>query len=153
MLLTVSPWSASSILALQTSGDVAMVQEDIDGYLRPMQAQDWDKGSLLSMRTMNFASSFPYESITVPVDIIIGEDDTFLLKTARRVCSLALHFLQSSMLLQISLMCCWSPGLPQNCLHKSAAKRSKCDISTRVSNCLSRGLTNPHDERCSCAGC
>ena len=69
-----------------------MVQEEIDGYLRPMRAQDWDKGSLLSMRTMNFASSFPYGSITVPVDVIIGEDDTFLLKTARRVCSSALHF-------------------------------------------------------------
>ncbi len=64
-----------------------MVQEEIDGYLRPMRAQDWDKGSLLSMRTMNFAGSFPYESITVPVNIIIGEDDTFLLKTAKRVCT------------------------------------------------------------------
>lgn len=51
-----------------------------------MRAQDWDKGSLLSMRTMNFAGSFPYESITVPVNIIIGEEDTFLLKTAKRVC-------------------------------------------------------------------
>ena len=51
-----------------------------------MRAQDWDKGSLLCMRTMNFAGSFPYESITVPVDIIIGEEDTFLLKTAKRVC-------------------------------------------------------------------
>ncbi len=68
-----------------------MVQEEIDSYLRPMRAQDWDKGSLLSMRTMNFASFFPYESITVPVDIIIGEDDAFLLKIARRVCSLVLH--------------------------------------------------------------
>ena len=38
------------------------------------------------MRTMNFAGSFPYESIAVPVKIIIGEDDTFLLKTAMRVC-------------------------------------------------------------------
>ena len=63
----------------------AAVQEEIDGYLRPMRAQDWDKGSLLSMRTMNFAGSFPYESITVPVNIIIGEEDTFLLKTAKRV--------------------------------------------------------------------
>ena len=65
----------------------AAVQEEIDGYLRPMRAQDWDKGSLLSMRTMNFAGSFPYESITVPVNIIIGEEDTFLLKTAKRVYS------------------------------------------------------------------
>ena len=45
-------------------------------------------GSLLSMRTMSFAGSFPYESITVPVNIIIGEEDAFLLKTAKRVCSL-----------------------------------------------------------------
>jgi hypothetical protein len=138
--------------AFKHSDDTAMVQEEIDGYLRPMQAQDWDKGSLLSMRTMNFASSFPYESITVPVDIIIGEDDTFLLKTARRVCSLALHFLQSYTLLQISSMRCWSPGLHQSCLHESAAKR-RVSISMRVSIYLSRGLTHPHDERYSCAGC
>ena len=52
-----------------------------------MRSNDWDKGSLLSMRTMNFAGSFPYESIAVPVKIIIGEDDTFLLKTAKRVCT------------------------------------------------------------------
>ena len=63
----------------------AAVQEERDGYLRPMRSHDWDKGSLLSMRTMNFAGSFPYESIAVPVRIIIGEDDTFLLKTAKRV--------------------------------------------------------------------
>lgn len=54
-----------------------------------MRSHDWDKGSLLSMRTMNFAGSFPYESIAVPVKIIIGEDDTFLLKTSKRVCCTA----------------------------------------------------------------
>jgi hypothetical protein len=109
-------------MTFQSNSDTAMMQEEIDGYLRPMRAQDWDKGSLLSMRTMNFASSFPYESITVPVDIIIGEDDTFLLKTARRVCSSALHFLQSSALLQTSFMCCWSPGLHQELSAKISSK-------------------------------
>ena len=52
-----------------------------------MRSADWDKGSLLSMRTMTFAGSFPYGSIAVPVKIIIGEDDTFLLKIAKRVCT------------------------------------------------------------------
>lgn len=68
----------------------------------PMRAADWDKGSLLSMRTMNFASSFPYESINVPVDIIIGEDDTFLLKTAKRVSSPLGIILHSTLRLPLS---------------------------------------------------
>ncbi|CAL8466073.1 g5609 [Coccomyxa elongata] len=63
-------------------------QDIIDGYLKPMRSHDWDKGSLLSMRVMSFPSSFPYDSIKVPVHIIIGEDDTFLLKTAKEVSSL-----------------------------------------------------------------
>lgn len=50
-----------------------------------MRSHDWDKGSLLSMRVMSFPSSFPYDSISVPVHVIIGEDDTFLLKTAKEV--------------------------------------------------------------------
>ena len=79
-----------------------LVQEEIDGYLMPMRAADWDKGSLLSMRTMNFASSFPYESINVPVDIIIGEDDTFLLKTAKRVSSPLGIILHSALRLPLS---------------------------------------------------
>ena len=50
-----------------------------------MRSHNWDRGALLSMRTMSFPSSFPYDTITVPVHIIIGEDDTFLLKTAKEV--------------------------------------------------------------------
>ena len=62
-------------------------QEVIEGYLKPMRANDWDRGSLLSMRSMTFPSEFPYDTITVPVLILIGERDTFLLKTAKQVCA------------------------------------------------------------------
>ena len=91
------------------------VQEEIEGYLKPMKSQDWDKGSLLSMRTMNFASSFPYESVSVPVRILIGEQDTFLLKTATRVCFPALP------------ACCMANSEPQHrclCFRYSAAALS-----------------------------
>ncbi len=64
---------------------ILLLQDVIDGYLKPMRSHNWDRGALLSMRTMSFLSSFPYETITVPVHIIIGEDDTFLLKTAKEV--------------------------------------------------------------------
>lgn len=64
---------------------MSLAQDIIDGYLKPMRSHDWDRGSLLSMRTMSFPSSFPYDSISVPVQIIIGEDDTYLFKTAQQV--------------------------------------------------------------------
>lgn len=70
---------------LRSTPENGLSQDVIDGYLKPMRSHDWDKGALLSMRTMNFPSSFPYDSITAPVHIIIGEDDTFLLKTAKEV--------------------------------------------------------------------
>ncbi len=50
-----------------------------------MRSHDWDRGMLLSMRTMSFPDAFPYEAIAAPVQIIIGADDTFLLKTATKV--------------------------------------------------------------------
>lgn len=61
------------------------MQDVIDGYLKPMRSHDWDRGMLLSMRSTSFPESFPYQTITVPVKIIIGEKDTFLLKTANKV--------------------------------------------------------------------
>ena len=82
MLRPVIAIEGPDVLIFQARG---MLQDVIDGYLKPMRSHDWDRGALLSMRTMSFASSFPYDSITVPVQIIIGEDDSFLLRTATEV--------------------------------------------------------------------
>ena len=45
----------------------------IDGYLKPMRAHDWDRGSLLSYRAFSFSSDMPYSQVTQPVLFITGE--------------------------------------------------------------------------------
>jgi hypothetical protein len=70
---------------------VCVAQDMIDGYLRPMRSHDWDRGMLLSMRSWSSPEAFPYEVVSVPVQIIIGEDDAFLLKTAVKVGQQAGH--------------------------------------------------------------
>lgn len=72
---------------------LACAQDVIDGYLKPMRSNDWDRGSLLSLRAMSFPSAYPYEAISVPVLTLIGEKDTFLLKTAQRVSAACLALL------------------------------------------------------------
>ena len=61
------------------------LQDVIEGYLKPMRSDNWDRGSLLSLRAMSFPGTYPYERIIQPVLTIIGENDKFLLKTAQRV--------------------------------------------------------------------
>lgn len=67
------------------SAVLLLLQDVIDGYLKPMRSHDWDRGSLLSLRAMSFPGAYPYETVSVPVLTLIGEKDTFLLKTAQRV--------------------------------------------------------------------
>lgn len=57
----------------------------IEGYLKPMRAHDWDKGSLYSFRTMSFPNFVPYDSITPPVLVITGEKDIMLTKSAKQI--------------------------------------------------------------------
>ena len=80
----------------------AAVQDVIDGHLKPMRSDNWDRGSLLSLRAMSFPSAYPYERVTQPVLTIIGENDKFLLKTAQqvRIC-----------MLQISANCYWQSAI------------------------------------------
>ena len=57
----------------------------IEGYLKPMKAVDWDKGSLYGFRAMSFPSYLNYEQVSVPVQIIHGEHDRGLKKAAKQV--------------------------------------------------------------------
>ena len=58
----------------------------IEGYLRPMLADNWDRGSLYSFRAFSFPSDMPYEAITQPVLFITGERDQPLTRGAKKVC-------------------------------------------------------------------
>ena len=61
------------------------VQAVIEGYLRPMLADNWDRGSLYSYRAFSFPSVMPYQAITQPVMFITGEKDGALTKGAKKV--------------------------------------------------------------------
>ena len=61
------------------------MQALIEGYLKPMKAIDWDKGSLYGFRAMSFPSFLNYDQVTVPVQIIHGENDRGLKKAAKQV--------------------------------------------------------------------
>lgn len=63
-------------------------QKVIEGYLRPMLADNWDRGSLYSYRAFSFPSEMPYETITQPVMFITGEKDGALTKGAKKVSEL-----------------------------------------------------------------
>ena len=57
----------------------------IEGYLRPMLAHNWDRGSLYSYRAFSFPSDMPYEAIQQPVMFITGEKDQPLTRGAKKV--------------------------------------------------------------------
>jgi len=83
-----------------------MLQAVIEGYLRPMLADNWDRGSLYSYRAFSFPSDMPYEEIRQPVMFITGEKDGALTRGAKKVCTQQ----------QIPCVCCtshhWKPQLP-----------------------------------------
>jgi len=64
-----------------------MLQAVIEGYLRPMLADNWDRGSLYSYRAFSFPSDMPYEEIRQPVMFITGEKDGALTRGAKKVCT------------------------------------------------------------------
>ena len=66
-----------------------LLQTLIEGYLKPMRAHDWDKGSLYSFRAMSFPSRLPYESIAPPVLVLTGEKDEMLTRSAKQVLQLS----------------------------------------------------------------
>jgi hypothetical protein len=57
----------------------------IETYLRPLRAHDWDRGALLSFRAMKRPEALPYEAVTQPVLLVIGSQDSMLLKSTHKV--------------------------------------------------------------------
>ena len=53
------------------------LQEAIDGYLKPLQSADWDKGALLNLRSFWLPSVYDYSILRqdLPVQIVLGETD------------------------------------------------------------------------------
>jgi hypothetical protein len=83
------------------------LQAVIEGYLRPMLADNWDRGSLYSYRAFSFPSDMPYEEIRQPVMFITGEKDGALTRGAKKVCT---QQQISLCLLQIPLVYSRSPS-------------------------------------------
>lgn len=55
----------------------------IQGYLKPLQAHDWDKAALCNLRSFDLPASYPYETVRVPVLVLQGKYDGQLTKNAR----------------------------------------------------------------------
>ena len=55
----------------------------IQGYLKPLQAHDWDKAALLNLRSFNLPASYPYKSVRVPALVVQGKFDGQLTNNAR----------------------------------------------------------------------
>lgn len=64
---------------------LCLSQEMIETYLRPLRAHDWDRGALLSFRAMKRPDALPYEAVQQPVLVVIGSQDSMLLKSTKRV--------------------------------------------------------------------
>lgn len=69
---------------LQVHHDSRLARADvIDGYLRPMKADNWDRGSLLGFRAISFSEELPaYNSIQQPVLVVQGAQDSTILNTS-----------------------------------------------------------------------
>ena len=74
----------AELMRCAMSKTIYTVQAVIEGYLRPMLAHNWDKGSLYSYRAFSFPSDMPYEAITQPVLFITGERDQPLTGGAKK---------------------------------------------------------------------
>lgn len=85
-----------------------MLQAVIEGYLRPMLADNWDRGSLYSYRAFSFPSDMPYEEIRQPVMFITGEKDGALTRGAKKV----LHSTADPLCPLHIIFTLWKPQLP-----------------------------------------
>ena len=60
------------------------MQEAVEGYLRPLQARDWDKAALLNLRAFTLGGDFNYSVIDEkPVLVVQGDDDGALTLNGR----------------------------------------------------------------------
>lgn len=92
---------------------LSAMQAVIEGYLRPMLADNWDRGSLYSYRAFSFPSDMPYEEITQPVMFITGEKDQPLTRGAKKAGTAvdSLHDVVFCLLLLVALAACGAWGM------------------------------------------
>lgn len=73
---------AAGNLGLQAD-ESQVAQEVIDGYLKPLTADNWDRGALLNMRTFTIPPAYDYASLAQPVLLVQGSNDGGLTENAR----------------------------------------------------------------------
>lgn len=45
-------------------------QEAVEGFLRPLQAHDWDRGALLNLRAFSIPPAYDYAALAAPVLLV-----------------------------------------------------------------------------------
>ena len=60
---------AAGNLGLQAD-ESQVAQEVIDGYLKPLTADNWDRGALLNMRAFTIPPAYDYASLAQPVLLV-----------------------------------------------------------------------------------
>lgn len=83
----------------------ASMDHAIQGYLRPLLADDWDNGALLNMRSMSLMQEFDYNKVLAPICIIAGKDDTYITDNARALVNVLQDRQQSSLVKYHELAC------------------------------------------------
>lgn len=68
--------------------EYGMPQDVIDGYLRPLRAQDWDRASLLNFRAFSIPPTYDYAALSQPVLLVQGSNDGGLTVNARELSKL-----------------------------------------------------------------
>lgn len=77
----------------------------IEGYLRPLSADHWDRAALLNMRYMSWPQEYDYSRLKAPTCIITGENDSFITENARELVSLLNDMEQPPMIRYRELEC------------------------------------------------
>ena len=60
---------AAGNLGLQAD-ESQVAQEVIDGYLKPLRADNWDRGALLNMRAFTIPPAYDYAALAQPVLLV-----------------------------------------------------------------------------------
>lgn len=53
-------------------------REVAEGYIKPLNAVDWDYGALLNIRSLSMPNYYDMRSVTVPVMVIQGKEDNLV---------------------------------------------------------------------------
>ncbi|PSC73607.1 D-aspartate oxidase [Micractinium conductrix] len=67
------------------SEEFDLPQDVVDGYLRPLRAPHWDRGSLLHTRALGALPYYDYAALEAPVLLVTGSEDGGLTANAREL--------------------------------------------------------------------